>query len=333
MALTDDQKKADKNKDGVLSEEEVRKYNEKNPAKPLADVFTIEDARAEYGYSVAVIESDPRLQELFIQATANEWSADKFELAVKNWAAEAGYGTGSALAAYKMEKEGGDIWSRALEEAVGQIKAQAVSLGIDVGDLNLSSEAGQELARQWVYGGYNARPKEAIVEFLAPGGVEGVSGITADVDASLKQLALNNGVTMSNEWYRQVTDSIARGDSDLNYWESDIREQAAMRFPLYADKIKAGVNVRELASPYISSLQRILERGNVDLDDPWLTKAMNDMDDKGNPKAMTLYDFETALRQAPEWANTNNGKNTLLNSGEKFLRSMGFVTDDAGMVV
>lgn len=333
MALTDEQKKADKNNDGVLTDKEVKKYNKKNPEAPLADTFTVEEARAEYGYTVAVIESDPKLQALFMQAVAEEWSAERFELGVKTWARDSGYETGSALGAYKMEKEGGEVWARALEDAVAEIKSKAVNLGIDVGQLDLSSEAGAEMARQWVYGGYKNRSSEAVVEFLAPGGVAGASGITADAKDTLKQLAMNNGVSMSDSWYDQVADSIARGDSDLNYWESDIREQAAMRFPVYKDKIKAGVSVRELASPYISSMQRVLERSNVDLDDPWLTKALNDVDDKGNPRVMNVYDFETAMRQSPEWQNTTNGKNTLLNSGTKFLKDLGFLTSDPGAVV
>ena len=106
-----------------------------------------------------------------------------------------------------------------------------------------------------------------------------------------------------------------------------------MRFPVYKDKIKAGVSVRELANPYISSMQRVLERANVDLDDPWLTKALNDVDDKGNPRAMNVYDFETSLRKSPEWQNTTNGKNTLLNSGTNFLKDLGFLSSDPGAVV
>jgi hypothetical protein len=333
MALTSEQKKADKNDDGLLSDKEVKQYNKKNPESPLQDTFTIEDARAEYGYSVAIIDSDPKLQELFTTAVAEGWSSDRFELAVKEWARDAGYGTGSALAAYKMEKEGGEVWSRALEEGVAQIKTKAVALGIDVGDLDLSSEAGQQMARDWVYGGYNTRSNEAVIDFLSPGGVGAVSGTTAEAKDSLRGLAMANGVSLSDSWYDQVVNSIARGDTDVSYWEKDIRDQSAMRFPLYAEKIRAGVNAQELAAPYISSMNRVLERSNVDLDDPWLSKAMNHMDEKGNPTAMPVYDFETLLRQSAEWQNTKNGKNTMLNTGTKFLKDLGYLTNDAGMVV
>ena len=334
MALSPQEKKADKDKDGVLSEKEVRRYNNKNPEDPLDDPFTIEKARAEYGYTVAVIDSDPKLQELFRLAVSEAWEAPRFELEVKQWAREAGYGTGSALDAYKKEKEGGDVWDRTLEQAVGEIKTKALELGVDVGDINMENPAANELVRQWVYGGYSTRPADAVIDFLAPGvGSKGLTGNTASVVESLKSLALYNGVDKTQDWYDQVADSIARGNSDKSYWQNDIRDSAAARFPAYADKIKAGVNVRELASPYLTSISRILERENIDLNDPWIAKAIGGVDEKGNPKPMSMYEFEELLRQSPEWQNTTNGKNTLLNTGTEFLKDMGFLTDNAGMVV
>lgn len=333
MALTDEQQKADKNKDGVLSDKEVKRYNKKNPEKPLADTFTVEDAMAEYGYTVAVINADSDLKELFTLATQEEWSAARFEAKVMDWARNAGLETATALKSWKLEQEGGEPWQRAMEMAQGQLTKKAVELGIPVGDLDLDTAEGQAMVRDWMYGGYQNRTDDAIVTFLAPGGIEGVTGVTADTEDSLRQLALANGVTMSDSWYSQVSESIARGQSDINLWQEEIRTQAASRFPVYADKIKAGVNVRELANPFLQSMERILERTNVDLNDPWIVKALGGRDEKGNPVAMNLYDFETDLRKSPEWTNTTNGKNTLLNTGTKFLKDMGFLSDNAGMVV
>lgn len=324
---------ADTNNDELLTEEEVRKYNEKNPDDPMADPFTVEAARAEYGYTVAVIDSDPKLQELFEEAVRQEWSAERFKVAVKNWARDAGYETASALAAYKQEQEGGEPWERSLENARQEIKNSAVNLGIPVDSLGLDTEAGKEMVRRWVYGGYKNRSQEAVVSFLAPGGVEGTTGAIDDTLDSLRSLAINNGVEFSDGWYKQVADSIALNNTDKNYWEQTIRDQAAQRFPVFGEKIKAGISVNELASPYTSAMRRVLERGDVSLDDPWISKALNGVAEDGTPKAMTLYEFETALRQSSEWQNTTNGKNTLLNTGQKFLRDLGFLSNDPGSVV
>ena len=333
MALTAEQREADTNDDGLVSKKEARKFNKKNPDRPLADEYTAEQAAAEYGYRVAVINSDPKLQEIFATAVAEEWTTERFTIAVENWAREAGFGTGSALDAYKKEKEGGTVWEREMEAAVGQIRQVALDKGIDIGIIDINTGAGRQLVTDWIYGGYATRSADAQVTFLAPGGVEGSSGAVYDARESLMALAMNNGVNMSDSWYSQVSDSLARGLSDINIWEADIRKQAAERFPLYAEKIMAGLNVREIASPYIDSMRRILERTDVDLNDPYLTRALGDRDEKGNPRAMTMYDFETLLRQSPEWALTTNGKNTLLNTGTDFMKNLGFVADNPGMVV
>ena len=104
MALTAEQREADTNDDGLVSKKEARKFNKKNPDRPLADEYTAEQAAAEYGYRVAVINSDPKLQEIFATAVAEEWDTPRFTIAVENWAREAGFGTGSALDAYKKRR-------------------------------------------------------------------------------------------------------------------------------------------------------------------------------------------------------------------------------------
>ena len=288
---------------------------------------------AEFGFKVAVINSDPELQKLFATAVAEEWETPRFTIAVEEWARNAGYGTGSALDAYKKENEGGEIWERELEKAIGEIRQVGIQLGVDVGDIDLSTDAGRQLATDWIYGGYAGRSQDAQVTFLAPGGVQGASGVIADAKETLMSLALNNGVTMSDDWFGQVSDSLARGKSDINMWEDDIRSMAAERFPLYAEKIRAGVNVRELASPYAQSMRRILERADVDLDDPYITQALGARDENGNPKAMPMYEFEQLLRQSSEWPMTMNGKNTLLNAGTAFMKDLGFLSDDPNAVI
>ncbi len=324
MALTDSQREADKDDDGLVSKKEARKYNKKNPDEPLADEYTADEAAAEYGFKVAVINSDPELQKLFALAVAEEWETPRFTIAVEEWARNAGYGTGSALGAYKKENEGGEAWERELETAIAEIRQVGIQLGIDVGDVDLSTGAGRQLATDWVYGGYAGRSQDAQVTFLAPGGVEGASGAIAEAKESLMSLALNNGVSMSEGWFGQVSDSLARGKSDINMWEDDIRSMAAERFPLYAEKIRAGVNVRELASPYAQSMRRILERADVDLDDPYITQALGARDDNGNPKAMPMYDFEKSVRQDPRWLSTDNAQDAFMSNAHQVLVNFGF---------
>jgi hypothetical protein len=74
----------------------------------------------------------------------------------------------------------------------------------------------------------------------------------------------------------------------------------------------------------MSSILGISE-SDIKLDDPLLSQAIGQVDEKGNPKAMNFSDFETKLRNDPRWETSTNGANTLMDMATRMTKSWGFV--------
>ncbi|NDB61579.1 hypothetical protein EB001_24530, partial [bacterium] len=113
-----------------------------------------------------------------------------------------------------------------------------------------------------------------------------------------------------------------------------IRESAASAFPKYADKIKAGVDLKTLADPYIQSMSSILEipYSSIDVFDPTIRNAIGGdyskvtatpgMGGVGRGE-YTLYDFEKDLRKDARWQYTKNAGKVIADSTLRVLQDFG----------
>lgn len=142
----------------------------------------------------------------------------------------------------------------------------------------------------------------------------------------IKNLAYDNGVAMSDSTALSYANKIAAGKLDENTAYSTIRESAASAFPAYADKIKAGIDLKTLADPYIQSMSNILEIPStaIDLFDPKVRNAMSFTLPDGKIGAKSIYDFEKELRQDDRWQYTNNARKEVADVALKVLRDFGF---------
>lgn len=141
----------------------------------------------------------------------------------------------------------------------------------------------------------------------------------------LKQLARENGVSLSDEAALDYANKVAAEQIDDATAQNNIREMAASAFPQFGDKIKAGVNLKTLADPYIQSMSNILElpSSNIDLFDPTVRGALSYTGQDGKPASKSLYDFEQQLRNDPRWTKTSNARQAMDNVGLQVLRNFG----------
>lgn len=182
--------------------------------------------------------------------------------------------------------------------------------------VNLTDEQKQDLAEQNLMYGWLAEGREyelinAIEEMELEDGVYG--GDIAANATNLKNLAFQNGVYFDDSWYDSAGKSIASGLSLADSWEQQIRDQAASKFPVFAEQIQLGANVASIASPYIKMMADTLELNpaTLTLDDPTILGALTSYDDKGNPTAVNLGDFGRQLRNDPRWMNTDKAQNEI----------------------
>lgn len=144
---------------------------------------------------------------------------------------------------------------------------------------------------------------------------------------ALKNLASKNGIMLSDASALDYANKINAGVLDENTVMSTLRESAASAFPQFADKIKAGIDLKTLADPYIQSMSRILEipDSGIDLFDPTVRGALSYTMPDGKVGTKSLYDFEKDLRKDARWQYTNNAREDVSNSVTKVLKDFGFM--------
>lgn len=144
---------------------------------------------------------------------------------------------------------------------------------------------------------------------------------------AIKNLAYDNGIKLADADATSYANKIVAGQVDENTVFNTIRESAASAFPALADKIKAGLDLKSLASPYIQSMSDILEIPNtsIDLFDPQIRGAMAYTLPDGKVGTKSIYDFERELRKDDRWQYTNKAREQAASVATTVLRDFGFM--------
>lgn len=286
------------------------------------DRLSMELVGKDYKFAYNILASSPEIQQIFQTAIAEGWDPQAFEASVKGskWYEE--IGGEYARKAWFSKTMGGPDWEDQMVQARDAVERQAVASGAQ-----LSADEIDQFAERYLFEGWFAAGRQGLMMDALAAKVEAARGGQMAIRDSLSQIARDNGVKVTDQWFNEVAQSITRGESTQADYEMWLRDQAAKKYPMFADKIKAGISVRSLASPYTTRMAEILELNEADisLDDPYISAAFGGMDEKGNYQSMSFTDFETKLRNDPRWENTKNGKNTLMNTADSFMRSWGFV--------
>jgi len=176
----------------------------------------------------------------------------------------------------------------------------------------------------WLDEQIKANVGKGIVGINKAGIPEGPSG---QYFVAIKNLARNNGINLSDTAAADYANKINAGILDENTVMNTLRESAASAFPQFADKIKAGIDLKTLADPYIQSMSRILEIPDsaIDVFDPKVRGALSYTMPDGKVGTKSIYDFEKELRQDTRWQYTNNAREDVSNSVVKVLKDFGFM--------
>ena len=143
----------------------------------------------------------------------------------------------------------------------------------------------------------------------------------------IKNLAFDNGIKLSDDVATSYANNIVAGKLDENTVYNTIRDSAASAFPALADKIKAGIDLRNLANPYIQSMSDILEIPDtaIDLFDEQIRSAMAFTLPDGKVGTKSIYNFEKDLRKDDRWQYTNKAREQAASVATTVLRDFGFM--------
>lgn len=283
--------------------------NRPNARKGGKDGINPREIEREYGFAYRFFKSNPELWKLLKTAVAEGYDVSKFQAHLK---------------ATKWYKRHSDVWRqmtalkysdpRTYQERMNNMRTQIKNLAGQWGADLTPGELKRYTTRALMFGWSPDQILDHIAKDVRPGKDGHFDGQLSGIEAQLKETAFANGVQLNSKqmtgWMRQIV----RGDADPREFETYVRDIAAKTFPVFGSQIKAGMNVADLAAPYINSMANILELnpGSLSLFDKTIRGALTGVkDDKGNLTTIGLADFEDQLRADKRWQFTDQAKDQM----------------------
>lgn len=139
----------------------------------------------------------------------------------------------------------------------------------------------------------------------------------------LRQYAHNQGLEFNNDSYKKWASSIVSMDSSFEEIQRNILNNYVLNsFPSWRKELEAGATVKDLASPYISTMSRILELPDTDINlyDPHIKHAMQG---NGTDEKVPMWRFEQELMNDSRWERTSGAKDAASNIASMLMNTFG----------
>lgn len=141
------------------------------------------------------------------------------------------------------------------------------------------------------------------------GGGGGVTRGTIDAyKANLRQTAQEFLVPMSEESLEAWAVKMANGTLGEDAFQQEMVKKAKGLFPTLANQLDQGFSTRQAVGDYAETAAKVLEisPNQIDFNDPKFRRAIEQIDEGGNRRLLSLADAETYFRSLPEWKTTKN---------------------------
>lgn len=298
---------------------------------PAQEKAAIKWMAEKYGLAASLI-TDPKnkdLYKLFQTAIKEKWAEDQ---------------TGNAQAKFMAGlrntnwwKTQSDTWRQMEIQRVTDPKSYQLrikrdrekfeNLAVGMG-ANFSEHMRDLIINQGISEGWDdkvlSQHMAAYIKRDAQGNLGGTSG---QLEQQLRQVAVDNGIHMTDRFYADAARSVGQGQQTGDDWANWIRGQAAHQYGAYADQIKAGVSLKQLAAGVTSAVAGELELNpeDVGLNDELVQKAITNTDEAGKPAPLPLWKVKQMARQDVRYQSTTKAKTDQANVGMDLLKAWGFV--------
>lgn len=293
-------------------------YSPTNNGQP---VINPQQLAEQYGWAYSFLTSVPELNTLFQQAVAQGWDATKFQAELQNtpWFQQTAASAREAQVAKIVDPA--TYYQQVVAEKAN-IQAAAVAEGAALSDSLATTIATQQIT----YGWNSAQVNQALSQYVKLNTSGSFGGQAGQNAMALNELAYNNGVSIPPTTMENLLQKVTAGKTSVEDLQGLIRQMAASKFPGLTQQIQAGEDVSSLAQPYMSAMQSILETGpgTANLENPLIQRALNGLDQSGQPTGMNLSDFQKLLRAQPQWRQTQNGQDATMGTAHAILQSFGF---------
>lgn len=284
--------------------------------------LTPEELAANYGWSMGFLKSNPELKKKFEQATAETWTAQKFQAEIRNtewWKTT----SDSARQAQVLETTDPATWQAQLDATELQVRLLANEIGAAVPESKLKSIA-DTVARTGMQEGELRQSLSEFVNFTRDGMLKGEAGMH---EYAIKQYAEAQGVQLGDDAIKHQAQLIVKKLATTDDFKLQINEQAKSAYPGYAAQIDGGMTMKDLAQPYQNVMSEVLELPSTSggLQDPIIKQALNGLDENGKPAGMTLPQFTDILKNDPRWRKTASAQGQVMATASKVLQDMGLM--------
>lgn len=293
-------------------------YSATNNGQP---VINPQQLAEQYGWAYSFLTSVPELNTLFKEAVGQSWDATRFQAAVQ---ASKWYQSNSDAMRRAQTQKVIDpaTYNQQVATEKANILASASTMGAAISDSLASTIAIQQVTYGWD-GNQTNQALSKYIKLNQSGSFGGQAGQNA---MALHELAYNNGVDIAPSTMQNLLQNVAGNKTSMEDLQGYVRGMAASKFPALQKQIAAGENVSSLAEPYTSAMQNTLEvgPGQANLTDPLIQRALNGLDNTGQPTGMNVADFQKLLRAQPQWAKTQNAQASTMAAAHQILQSFGF---------
>lgn len=300
------------------------------PDRDQVDLGALSD---DLQWVAGIVTSVDELQELFLKHvdlgsfdTGSEGLQNfQNDIIASNWWRENNQFARAAFAKKQTDPAG---YATEIENATNLVKQQARTLGVPIEPAELARIAEQVVTDGWDQPDRAFKLQEALQGFAERAQKQGTARGDLGLYATrFRNTASANGLRFDQGYYDSLARSVSSGLLSEEDAEMEIREQAATFWPSYSDKIRAGYNVRDLASGYIYTMAQELEIDpqSISLDDQYIRGALTGVDEQGNPRPKGLWEFQQDLRKDPRWINTNKAQNQISSIASDVMQMFGLV--------
>jgi hypothetical protein len=289
-------------------------------AEEVAPRLDANELAETYGMSYAFFKSQPELMKMLKGAVAGQWTPDRFQAEVKNskwWKKN----SETARQAQVLQKTDPATYKAQMEAARVAAKRMAVEAGAILSDKNV-----EKLAKNMVWYGWNEQQAQNFVgQYIKFGKDQVAGGMAGQAAAQIKAEAYKNGVSVTEQSVLNNAQYLVRGLTSMEKVQASIREQAMGLYPAFAEQIKAGASMQDIAQPYVQVLSQELGTPDTDVNvfSPKIKQALNRVGPDGQPAPMDLSTFTQLVRNDPAWRRTTAAGDKAMNVGRQVLADMG----------
>lgn len=283
-----------------------------------------------YGLAASFMESDPELANIYSQAVAGTWSTDKFQAALQNtdwWKAN----SDSARKMLQEKYANPAQYQQDIQNKTTELTDLASKLGVHLSATGMSSLADLSLVTNM----NDSQINGYLSKYLELSQQGHFSGYAGQVELGVREYAREMGVPLTDSYVESAVSGIVAGTDSLQARRANIQTIAEQTFPAYADLIKKGTTVGQIAAPYLATQAKLWETdpNKIDLFDPTLRGALQSTTTQGKdavPSQLPLYDFEKQLRSNAKWLGTNNAREAVTSTASRVLSDMGLTSQSLG---